>query len=542
MAWQLALTPAVLLALVVSLAFTLLMILEREVVLARIGTRATEILSVVVAGLSVSGADALALGIAALLIGVFQATVVHRLKALESPRSLYDLFVPWLVVGAALVLPNGQITYGLPAGYGLILPLVGLFLWYRARSSKLLNLGLVTATVGFSLIEWGKLLFGMLFGTQDWLFSLIVSVPLVLIPLAGVVVSKSAEKELRRPLVFSFGLNLALASLVVLWPVSPPMIPVAWLVFGVALIWTPTIRYSKIAEELTILGLFLALGGLLIYLPLVLGELLPRTSLPLRWGIEVLVVTILFGTYWTRSIRKPTGNETLDSVPPLFLEAGLLVVLMTAFFEVPRTQLPATVASLSTLLLIFTFFRSSQKRLVVHSCFGFLLSTLLMIWVAVTRIGGPELWLTAIVQAVWLSLIFNVKRPTGEDFPSLLRWLDQTSEPILNRLSFSTVIPLGIAWALSLAFTFDSTLLTLLWSLEAFAVFSLALILKEPMFRILSLTSLAVCLVRLVFFDLVQADTLSRALVFLGVGLLLILMNILYIRFKSRVSSVRTDK
>jgi hypothetical protein len=42
------------------------------------------------------------------------------------------------------------------------------------------------------------------------------------------------------------------------------------------------------------------------------------------------------------------------------------------------------------------------------------------------------------------------------------------------------------------------------------------------------------CLVRLVFFDLSRSGTITRAIVFIFMGLLLLGMNALYARFKAR--------
>jgi uncharacterized membrane protein len=49
-----------------------------------------------------------------------------------------------------------------------------------------------------------------------------------------------------------------------------------------------------------------------------------------------------------------------------------------------------------------------------------------------------------------------------------------------------------------------------------------------------SLAGMLGCLVRLVFFDLSQSGTITRAIVFIFMGLLLLGMNALYARFKAR--------
>ena len=88
--------------------------------------------------------------------------------------------------------------------------------------------------------------------------------------------------------------------------------------------------------------------------------------------------------------------------------------------------------------------------------------------------------------------------------------------------------------ALFLYWSFDSSILTLLWVVQAFAVFVLGAILRESHFRYLSMGALILCLLRLVFFDLARSATLTRAVVFLGVGAIMLVMNYLYGKYRER--------
>ncbi len=47
---------------------------------------------------------------------------------------------------------------------------------------------------------------------------------------------------------------------------------------------------------------------------------------------------------------------------------------------------------------------------------------------------------------------------------------------------------------------------------------------------------IGLCLLRLVFYDLSHAGTLTRALVFLGVGVVMLLIHALFNQFKGRLS------
>ena len=97
--------------------------------------------------------------------------------------------------------------------------------------------------------------------------------------------------------------------------------------------------------------------------------------------------------------------------------------------------------------------------------------------------------------------------------------------------------PLFVAVALHLAQRYDDALLTLLWALEAFAIFVLSVALRDNQFRLASLLALGACLVRLVSIDMAQADPVVRGLVFIGVGLLMVAMNAISTRFRDRFDS-----
>jgi uncharacterized membrane protein len=88
--------------------------------------------------------------------------------------------------------------------------------------------------------------------------------------------------------------------------------------------------------------------------------------------------------------------------------------------------------------------------------------------------------------------------------------------------------------ALYLYSGFDKAILTLLWVMEAFAVFVLSFIHREQHFRYMALAGLGLCLIRLLGYDLAQSNTLTRAVVFLGVGMIMLLMHSVYNKFKSR--------
>lgn len=96
------------------------------------------------------------------------------------------------------------------------------------------------------------------------------------------------------------------------------------------------------------------------------------------------------------------------------------------------------------------------------------------------------------------------------------------------------VYPATLSIGCFLYLTFDKGILTFFWILEALGLLILGIILKEKYFRYVSLSLVGLCVVRLMFFDLSNADFLIRALVLLGVGVVLLVMNSLFKRYKER--------
>lgn len=96
------------------------------------------------------------------------------------------------------------------------------------------------------------------------------------------------------------------------------------------------------------------------------------------------------------------------------------------------------------------------------------------------------------------------------------------------------IYPATLSIGCFLYLTFDKGILTFFWILEALGLLILGIMLKEKYFRYVSLSLVGLCVIRLMFFDLSNADFLIRALVLLGVGVVLIIMNSLFKKYKDR--------
>ncbi len=94
--------------------------------------------------------------------------------------------------------------------------------------------------------------------------------------------------------------------------------------------------------------------------------------------------------------------------------------------------------------------------------------------------------------------------------------------------------PAFAALTVLLVQSFDRSILTVLLTLEVFAVFGASLLLRRKDLRYAALGGAVGCIIRLLFFDLSQSNTITRAIVFIFVGLLFLGMSALFARYKDR--------
>ena len=154
-----------------------------------------------------------------------------------------------------------------------------------------------------------------------------------------------------------------------------------------------------------------------------------------------------------------------------------------------------------------------------------------------SRILSPEWW--EITSAVGLPFGYGWQALAGPELPvaGLSAAWAALARPRRRALEAGMLHPALLALSLLLIQSFDRSVLTVLLMLEVVAIFSTSLLLRRQDLRYLSLAGMLACLVRLVFFDLSRSGTITRAVVFIFMGLLLLGMNALYARFKVRFAS-----
>lgn len=246
----------------------------------------------------------------------------------------------------------------------------------------------------------------------------------------------------------------------------------------------------------------------------------------------LLAVTVLIGGY----IFKP--QRFFTAAREIRLELILLIFVITVYAAVPAVFLPALL--MATAIIAYTagsFLSPQAARLQLYSIGLHLFAALLIttvsteesvhyFWHQKPQTGGLFALGFMLVYMITFNRFGGLNR-FSDTFKDRLQYLEGAAAVITRRQNAVVYYGFFIALALFLTITAEKTVLTLLWSAEAFMIFLLGILLKENHFRYIATGALVLCLVRLVFFDLVQSSTLTRALVFTGVGLMLLAMNLI---------------
>ena len=212
-------------------------------------------------------------------------------------------------------------------------------------------------------------------------------------------------------------------------------------------------------------------------------------------------------------LNKKETNDSLKSNYQIVLNVWLSIIM---FSQLEHKWLPIYWATIAIVNLYLYHKKISQEKNI--SIVYYLLANLHLGFLSFNFYESKFL-------AVYL-LIFSL---LGVYIYLAYKWLEEFK--LKNSL---LIYPATLSIGCFLYLTFDKGILTFFWILEALGLLILGILLKEKYFRYVSLSLVGLCVIRLMFFDLSNSDFLIRALVLLGVGVVLIIMNSLFKKYKDR--------
>lgn len=473
---------------------------------------------------------------------------IYFKKIAESRFSAGGIILPILLTASFYCVH--RYTWAPYAASGVMAVL--LYLRLRIQSNGL-GAGLVIAAAVMHLFCWQYI-----GGNQDLsvMQKLLYALPFPAISLAGVWTSR-VEATGRRYVwigIYLFTLHIALSAFYVLNDVSPFLPGVVWILLSPLYLECAQFLRKKFKDSLDDRGEpdrhLLHAGSVLVVVYLVRHVLVHMQSelylgpVKVRLVLELLGIAVML--YWAMA-GKPDMKKALKMwthVHPLFWEGVVALSVFTIALEVPSIWQPAAwTVSAAVLLAIGNSWKTLLSRFRLYALMLFWVSAFHVAFISSTQAGPSQYWMeqewTGGLAGLLLQFVFVIFFHHRGDLATVVFPFDaprfvRLIQAVGRRVNFWIYYPLFIAIALFLYWSFNSAILTLLWVAESFAIFVLSVVLKENHFRYLSMAALIGCLLRLVMYDLARTATITRALVFLGVGILMLAMNYLYGKYKER--------
>ena len=435
------------------------------------------------------------------MAGLFGVTVLFMLKELE--LSPYITYPGGTVLLSVLLLNHMRVpSRGLGASAILFLSLTFFSSWDTIMTSPTsqvlfvssLCLFLAGIPAVYTLKDTGKRLKG---STYSWIL------------ITGTM------------LVFTYAL---------LEPVSPLLPGIVWLLLSSGLALS-----GKIPIQVSSLGLIFLGAYLVRHFSVHIHITEPWNGVPQNYLMDILVLPVFFLWYHQRIHHS---RNILAKCMPLLLEAALLFSVVVIFLEGARGWTPFFLESLAVLLILAGQTRENLSRLRLYSLFinwaaiaVLMAGVLLNAYDPVFPLGGALSMMTGLG---YLILIYNYAGLNCIVFPRTPNFLEEIPGRLEKHFLALIFYPLFIGCAVFILDAASSSSRTFFWALECFLIYGASLFLREEHFRYVSQGGLFLCVVRLILVDLSDSTVLVKGLVFLGVGAMMLGVNVLYNRYKGR--------
>jgi len=479
-----------------------------------------------------------------------------RLPALGGHRlPILSIATGWLLLGA------GSVEYLHPwAGWAMV-GLLGALLYLRQRRAVPgLGAGLVLAAIGYVGLQWSHVLPPAvaahlagrpMLGAR---YVLLYLLPTLAVPLAGLRASwwPAGARFVRWPWLYLLGGQLV----VMLLGSVPPahlaylmlgLLALAGTAFAVAQTWRRTLpdaaavgRAGQPDRYLLHLSYGLLLASLLVHVRLLLG-----TETLLHRPAEYFTAAAYVGVLAALALARPPATAPVYAswrrLHPFLPEVALLFSSLTLAHHVQAAWLGLVWVALALIITaVLTKTPLRLRRLGVYGRLYFWLAAgsagaYCLRYVGDAQLLGTERWVVAATVALLFGYAGLALRLGNAPLADLSARWGVLARPSRRQLEAALLYPAFGALALFFIQSFDRSVLTVLLMLEVVAVFSASLLLRRQDMRYVALAGMAATIGRLLLVDLSRSGTVTRAVVFIFVGLLLLGLHALYARFKTRL-------
>ena len=406
----------------------------------------------------------------------------------------------------------------------IMLTFVGLAFWKTKSKLSALDFTLLFSLVFLHIIQWNTLLTSTNLSIWNLVWVGVLDLTLIF---GRFLDSKAYQNKLYCVAVYGLAIHAGLLTYDYTRSVVPLIPAVLYLAYSLI-----ALELSKLKSVKSISHFFFQVGfGFMVcFLSnfiLVHMQVQPVwKGMSLRWIIESLGLFTM--GYWLFFPPNTLSVSKLSSwLHKSLIELSLGFLSLCIFLEFPDAWRPIAWASLAWILLVLPKTARFPIRLYSYS-WAYLL-------VAVIHTTFLTYYHDKNTFLVFTSVALQIAYPLScLKLGRIIKASDRLDRFVFRVPCLSLVLPIFIGVALMLYFNFEKALLTLLWVGLICLYFTTTLLMKSKRGMQISLGALGFCSLRLVLFDLTQQNLSVRALVFLGVGIIMLLISVLYKKFKYR--------
>ncbi len=456
----------------------------------------------------------------------------------------------------------GCIFFFILYSYGFHSPLVQPFclvlagciaVWRKLKEDHSWNINFILLLMMIQGMQWFHLSSGIneIGSSYSFIGMLLLDIFLVSCNLLQL---KLWKKNIHSLLIYAFAIQLGLLSYQLTKEISALIPGLSFLGFSLLALelarFIPSKHenevHLKIKEGIIQVGLafLIAFIGRFITVDLQIDPIWHGISL--RWITEILGISAIF--YWMIYPYKEDSFSQFTSFCYRHLvECFLAFVTLSAFVEMPEHLRPIVWALMAIGLGFSCLIKKAPYRLIVYSWI-YLLASIGHVAFVTSRLTMPGFFLfehyhlsTYIAIALQLFYLFLVLKLEAKlqmkIEASTKKWVKKLLSVVYFQPSLTILLPIFLGIAFLFAFNFEKTVLTLLWVGLTGIYLAISLWMKSKISIHIAMCTLVFCSLRLMIFDLIQSDLFARALVFFGVGSLMLVISVLYKKYKHRIES-----
>ena len=474
-------------------------------------------------------------------------SVVHKTNL-----NIQGALIPLLVLGVYLLILSSDISTDYFGPDTFVIPL---FIALLAVKYRLKNLGMKIGIAIFIVLETAIALLFIAFEVESSFFPMLIfSLPIMGMSLSLLVYSLKKQGGIheRIPGIYLLTIHLLFISNFIFDGSRTFFSGLSWLSLAIIfLISSNMLKPGRLSENMIgRLKKGLINGGYLFLISFVLRFLffdihkdtMLLVTVKAEYLLEIAAFTIMGLWFFLNRSRR--------LIDLFFLEIALVFLIIVLFFEVPVTVLPLVFMVLSiVLLLVGLILKKNLSRLRIISVVPAWISAFLIAFVTSPYLTSSlsysdTAWIMSalgiFLQFIYLILFHFTHKSDEIRFPVKLLGLEKVINKLVSGENIFLYYPVFASVLFFFIWSFSGAVLTALISLEALLILVLSIVIKEDSFRYTALGGILVSIIRLVFFDLREAEIFVKAIAFIFVAVIMLIMNVLYNKFKDRIED-KTD-